>query len=261
MHKATKEILGRRLGHRPDWVVSEHADGCIEIIAKHHDGVELCSVCINEATRTITAKGIPATRIAPNYRMRDWREVIYIDAIETMKDSIGRVSIDVSATDWIPCRPEEIPIELPKAVLARKSPVHGIVLTAISLSGQEMGHVTVNEKGFRLALGVVIPAEGVGTVIPDGTSRLVRLFETALKVLLAVAPNRACCIVLGRDAATNQSLVRSALRMGGGRLIVIGERCPETSKAEELVSVEYYSSGTTLPKGDICLFDATATIQ
>lgn len=124
MHKATKEILGRRLGHHPDWAVLEHSDGCVEIIVKRDDGVELCSVCVNEVNRTFTAKKVPVTRMAQNYRIRDWREVLYIDAIETLKDSIGRLCINVNTADWLPCRPDEVPFELPKAVLARKSPAH-----------------------------------------------------------------------------------------------------------------------------------------
>lgn len=255
MHKSTKEILNRRVPSSIGWNVEEIADLGIVITANDLDGKELYSVTVDEETRSYAA-GKVKPPFELKYRTRDWRELLYCDAIEFLKDKVGRLKFPAlkSLGQVNPLSGIDAPPSLPKRWTAVEAPGFGVIISAHLLGG-ETAHVTVDEATRQFSLGIVKPY-CTKIQIEDVAEWRSQLYAAAIESLMEIASDRAKCVILGSDSIKNAQYISRALRFGMSRLIVIGNRHESMSELESICNIEYYPPGTEGPKGDVALFDA-----
>lgn len=89
MNKSTKEILGRRAP--PSEVFFEDGGTQVFLYVKDQQGLETHAVTVNESVRSFNVGRVEEVKPNDNqYRVRDWREALYRDAIHALLVNSGR---------------------------------------------------------------------------------------------------------------------------------------------------------------------------
>ena len=255
MHKSTAEILSRRAGEASGLAVKE--DNQIVVIAILGSS-KTYEVRINEAARSfevVTPAGVAES--TDPYRVRDWREALYAEAIGALKDAYGRLAMPLPANigPGIVERSGAF-ATVPNAWMVRRVLANDcVVISAVGEMG-EQAHATIDMASGRFWLGLIPQAltedQTVQSIARDGG------VEAACDVLSRISSDRARCVVLGDNETTNQNCLRAALRMGFGRFVVIGGSIASLVRSTGMMidQVEFFPPDMPYPTGDVMLIDA-----